>query len=86
MPKVSEFFGIAIYFYFSDHPPPHFHAKYQGKDGVFDIETLALIEGSVQPRVRALVVEWAAQHQEDLRRAWEQARSGRAIDPIAPLQ
>lgn len=27
MPRVSEFFGVAIYFYFNDHPPPHFHAE-----------------------------------------------------------
>jgi hypothetical protein len=28
LPKISEFFGIAIYLYFDDHPPPHFHAQY----------------------------------------------------------
>lgn len=28
MPRISEFFGIFIYFYFEDHNPPHFHAIY----------------------------------------------------------
>jgi hypothetical protein len=28
LPKISEFFGIDIYMYFEDHPPPHFHAQY----------------------------------------------------------
>ena len=28
MPRVSEFYGIAIYPYYSDHNPPHFHAVY----------------------------------------------------------
>jgi hypothetical protein len=85
MPKVSEFFGILIYFYYNDHPPPHFHARYAGVDAVFDIESLRLIQGSAQPRVRGLVVEWASRHQDDLRRAWHQARAGGPIDPIPPL-
>jgi hypothetical protein len=25
MPRISEFFGIAIYMYYRDHAPPHFH-------------------------------------------------------------
>jgi Domain of unknown function (DUF4160) len=28
MPRLSEFYGIAIYMYFADHNPPHFHAIY----------------------------------------------------------
>ena len=28
MPKISEFYGIAIYMFYSDHAPPHFHAYY----------------------------------------------------------
>ena len=31
MPKLSEFFGIAIYMYWGDHGPPHFHARYGGE-------------------------------------------------------
>jgi hypothetical protein len=30
MPCICQFFGIAIYMYFNDHSPPHFHAKYAG--------------------------------------------------------
>jgi len=26
MPRLSEFYGIAIYMCFADHNPPHFHA------------------------------------------------------------
>ena len=28
MPRLSEFYGIAIYMYFTEHNPPHFHAIY----------------------------------------------------------
>jgi len=40
MPCVSRFFGIAIYFYFSEHSPPHFHAIYGGDEAVYEIQTL----------------------------------------------
>ncbi|MCB0187951.1 MAG: DUF4160 domain-containing protein [Caldilineaceae bacterium] len=30
MPEVSRFFGVTIRMYFDDHPPPHFHAFYEG--------------------------------------------------------
>lgn len=28
VPRISEFYGIAIEMYCGDHPPPHFHARY----------------------------------------------------------
>ena len=28
MPRISEFYGIAIYMYYQDHGPPHVHAIY----------------------------------------------------------
>lgn len=86
MPCVSRFFGISIYFYYNDHNPPHFHAKYQGQDGVFEIATLALIEGAAAPRVRALVVEWGAKHLPELMAAWEQCRRGEEPGAIPPLE
>jgi len=32
MPKVSDFFGIAIYIYYDDHPEPNLHATYGGRE------------------------------------------------------
>ena len=28
MPRISYFYGIIVSMYSSDHPPPHFHARY----------------------------------------------------------
>jgi hypothetical protein len=86
MPRVSQFFGITIYLYYSDHAPPHFHAKYQGEDAAFDIQTLALLHGGISPRARALVTEWASQHQEELLGAWNQCRRNEHPNPIEPLR
>lgn len=38
MPVVSLFFGIVIRMCFDDHPPPHFHASYQGFEAFVRIE------------------------------------------------
>lgn len=27
MPRISDFYGIAIYMHPNDHPPPHFHVR-----------------------------------------------------------
>ena len=58
MPCVSEFFGIAVYFYFNDHSPPHFHAKYAEYEARFYIDTLEMYEGELPRRARSLVIEW----------------------------
>jgi hypothetical protein len=85
MPRVCEFYGITIYLYFNDHAPPHFHAFYGGSEALIEIETLRLLRGALPPRAYGLVVEWAAQRREELRRAWAQAVTPAPIDPIAPL-
>lgn len=86
MPELARFYGIVIQMYFGDHPPPHFHAIYGDNKAVVDIESLALIEGSLPPRARGLVIEWATIHQEELRAAFQKAASLEAPGKIEPLQ
>jgi hypothetical protein len=85
VPKISEFFGIAIYMYFRDHPPPHFHALYGGSEAVIRIADLSVVEGKLPPRAIGLVMEWAALHQRELQRVWEQAQAHEPLDSIEPL-
>lgn len=49
MPRVSQFYGIAIYLYYRDHAPPHFHAIYGDHEAVFEIATGAVIAGRLPP-------------------------------------
>ena len=85
MPTLSIFFGIVIYIYWSDHNPPHIHARYAGEEAVFEIETRAMLEGSLPKRASAMVIEWMQAHQDELLAAWDLA--SRNIPParIAPL-
>jgi hypothetical protein len=60
MPRISEFYGIIIEMYWSDHNPPHFHAKYGEHRAEIDIRTVELIRGRLPPKAVVLVLEWAA--------------------------
>lgn len=85
MPELSRFFGIIIAMFYDGHAPPHFHVRCGRQRAIVAIETLALIEGTLSPRVRGLVTEWAALHQSELREAvaggaaTRAARADRAI-------
>ena len=71
MPRISEFYGIAIYRYCQDHAPPHFHAIYAGKEAVFGIHDGRILGGELPARARRLVRDWARLHEQDLQRNWE---------------
>jgi hypothetical protein len=73
MPVIARFYGILIKMYFSqsEHGTPHFHAVYGEFNGVFDIETLEMMEGDFPLRAQRLVKEWASQYQQELLRMWQ---------------
>ena len=49
---------------------PHFHAIYGEYNGVFDIQTLDMIEGDLPVRAHRLVREWGEQYRQELLRMW----------------
>jgi hypothetical protein len=72
--------------YYDDHLPPHFHAYYGDQSAKIDIETLAIIAGTLPRRVRALVLEWATDHREELRDNWLLAEDHQPLNNIDPLE
>ena len=86
MPVISRFYGIAIRMFFREHQPPHFHAVYGEHELVVGVSPIALLEGSAAPRVRSMVLEWAALHQQELLDNWERCGRREAPLPIAPLE
>lgn len=52
----------------------------------FDVGSLRLLEGRLSPRALGLVMEWASQHQSELRQDWDLARESAPLKKIAPLQ
>lgn len=86
MPLISEFYGIRIYVYYNDHPDPHFHAKYAGKEVQIRIGDLSVMAGEISHRAMGLVIEWASQHRAELARAWKKAEAHEKPGKIAPLR
>ena len=56
MPEISRFYGIVIKLFFGDHSPPHFHAVYGENLGLFNLQTLEMIEGDIPNRAKKLIV------------------------------
>jgi hypothetical protein len=85
MPEISRFYGIVIAIYWKDHGLPHFHAKYGEHRASFSIGDLRLLEGSLPPRVRSLVLEWAFLHRDELMADWQPAAAHKPLKTIKPL-
>lgn len=86
MPEISRFYGIIIALYYNEHNPPHFHAKYGEFVAEIDIRTLQILNGNLPKRAKALVLEWADEHRENLMIDWELARKMAELNPIEPLK
>jgi len=73
MPVIARFYGIVIKMYFSqsEHGVAHFHAVYGEFNGVFNIETLEMMEGDLPLRAQRLVRDWALQYQQELLQMWQ---------------
>jgi len=86
MPTISEFLGIVIRMYFNDHPPPHFHARYNDFEAVIQIEPLEIMEGTMPRRALGLVLDWAELHRAELLNDWDLCRAQQPPLRIAPLE
>ena len=85
MPTISTFYGILIQVFWGDHAPPHFHA-FAEFDAVIDIQTLAVIRGSLPRSALALVREWAALHRNELVEDWKICETKQPPKKILPLE
>ena len=85
MPRISEFYGIAIYMFYQDHAPPHFHAFYGDNEAEVLIASGSIRSGTLPRRAMMLVQEWARSHQQELDNNWQSARNGTPLRPIDPL-
>ncbi len=85
MPEICRFLGIVIAMYYSEHYPPHFHAKYGEYRASFSIEELKIIEGNMPKRIISLVLEWAFDHRAELIEDWELAKRNEQLKSIEPL-
>ena len=71
--------------YHNEHGVSHFHARYADREASIAIDPLEVIDSDLPVRVNALVLEWAAMHQEELLEEWRRAQTKQPLFPIAPL-
>lgn len=88
MPKISEFYGIAIRMFFNEekYKKPHFHAYYGEHQIVVTIDDLNIIEGDFPKQAKRMVLEWAGIHQKELAENYEKMRARSHPEKIKPLE
>jgi hypothetical protein len=86
VPRVSAFYGVAIYMYWNerDHPVAHFHAFYAGRRASVSADG-AVLAGGLEARVLGLVREWANLRHDEITANWDRARRNEPLLPIPPL-
>lgn len=84
MPEICRFYGIVIFMNYSDHNPPHFHAKYQDQEVMVEINS-GVVEGKMQKRALQMLFEWTDKYKADLLKDWELAKERKQLDKIPPL-
>lgn len=80
--------GIIIRMYAeagAPHHLPHLHAYSQEDVGIFGLDPIEPIAGSLPRRQRRLVEAWAELHQDELLENWDRLQSGRPPAKIEPL-
>lgn len=84
MPTICRFYGIVVFMNYSDHPPPHFHARYQELEVTVDIQT-GIVRGEMSSRALRMLFEWSEKYRAELTRNWELARERKPLELIPPL-
>lgn len=67
--------GLSIIIWADEHPPPHFHVKYQGQDASFSILDCSRLPGrSGLERYEWTIRNWWASHRVELAQKWNDLR------------
>lgn len=86
MPTISKFYGIVIRMMRLRDFGARFHAIYENSELVVNLWPLRIVAGEAPTRVKEMVLEWAAQHQQELLMAWNKLQSGEQPATIEPLR
>jgi Domain of unknown function (DUF4160) len=85
VPRISAFYGIAIYMYVGrEHPPPHFHAIYAEFEAQVAFDG-TIVHGRLPRRAAGLVAEWAQLHSSELEANWHRVLAREPVASIEPL-
>jgi hypothetical protein len=86
VPCICQFFGIAIYMYWSEHGVPHIHAEYAEYKASIDFRTGQVLDGSIPLKQLKLVHKWIKLHLDELEVNWRLCRNMKQPMRIGPLR
>ncbi len=72
--------------FYSEHNPPHFHAEYQGTEGIFSFKGEMLLGNIKSKTALRLIQEWAVLRKKELEENWKNINEKVGINKIEPLQ
>jgi hypothetical protein len=82
--RICSFYDISIYMG-PEKAPPHFLVRYKNSDAKVAINNLALLEGSMSEYLSWLVLSWAKEHKDELRKNWDLCKQNLLPKKIKPL-
>lgn len=88
MHEICSFYNIIIQMFFDDkskHYKPHFHVRFAEYEALIGVDG-ELISGNLPIKQLRIVQGWAALHEDELYRAWNNAVRNLPIDKIEPLK
>ena len=68
-----------------EHPPPHLHGKYAGRNFVVSLSDGEVTEGYAPAKVARRVKEWVGIHKEELIRNWDLLQAMQLPNKVSPL-
>jgi hypothetical protein len=74
MPTLAVIGRLKVQMFYGDHNPPHVHVYGGGHAALIRIEDGEFLAGGLPPRHRRRVLDWIAEHRDDLMRVWHRLR------------
>lgn len=75
MPTIAIIDGISILIFPNDHDPRHFHVRFAGRTGKFDITTGRMVTGTIYRHTVKKVERWIPANRPLLLQAWSRFHS-----------
>ena len=86
VPVISQFYGIKIRMFYSDHGEPHLHAYYAEYQAKFTINSGVVMTGHLPRKAERLVKQWIDVRKNELYENWERALKHEVLHYIAPIE
>ena len=82
MPEIARFYGVTIFMYYDEHPPPHLHARHGRTKAAFSLADGRCLRGELPPFGMRMVRDWILAHQTELTNNWQCAVAHEPLEMV----